>query len=209
MTQSSYWKTKRVLDIVVSCVALILLSPIMLAVSALVAFDLGRPVTFWQQRPGLGGRPFKLYKFRTMASAHDAQGRPVPETHRLSPLGAFLRRTRLDELPQLYNIFVGEMSFTGPRPLLPIDQPKSHHSRLLIRPGLTGWAQVNGDRDISMADKMALDLWYLQHASFWLDVKIMAKTFVVLLRGERQNNAAIRLATLELNAASLSRRALP
>jgi lipopolysaccharide/colanic/teichoic acid biosynthesis glycosyltransferase len=201
LTPSLYWKVKRALDVLAASVALILLMPIMLVVSALVALDVGRPLIFWQQRPGLGGRSFKLYKFRTMASAHDAQGRPVPEASRLSAIGRFLRRMRLDELPQLYNILVGEMSFTGPRPLLPVDQPDGAHSRLLVRPGLTGWAQVNGGRDISIPDKTALDAWYVRNASLWLDLQIMAKTLVMLMRGERRNDRAIRQASLELGDA--------
>jgi lipopolysaccharide/colanic/teichoic acid biosynthesis glycosyltransferase len=196
-----YWKVKRALDIVASSVALVLLMPLMLIVSALVALDVGRPLIFWQQRPGLGGHPFKLYKFRTMASAHDAQGWPVPEANRLSAIGGFLRRIRADELPQLYNILVGEMSFTGPRPLLPVDQPASDHPRLLVRPGLTGWAQVNGGRDISVADKAALDIWYVRNASLWLDLQIMAKTLLMLMRGERRNSGAIHRATLEVGGA--------
>jgi lipopolysaccharide/colanic/teichoic acid biosynthesis glycosyltransferase len=197
VTQSPYWKVKRALDLISSSATLIFLAPLMVIVSALVALDLGRPVIFWQQRPGLGGRPFKLYKFRTMAAAHDAEGRAVPEANRLSAIGGFLRRTRLDELPQLYNILVGEMSFTGPRPLLPVDQPDDDYSRLLVRPGLTGWAQVNGGRDISVADKTALDLWYVQNASLWLDLHILTKTFAMLLRGERRNVGAIGQTTLD------------
>jgi lipopolysaccharide/colanic/teichoic acid biosynthesis glycosyltransferase len=202
LTRSPYWTVKRALDIAASSVALILLMPIMLVVSALVALDVGRPVIFWQQRPGRGGRLFKLYKFRTMASAHNDEGWPVPEADRLSAIGRLLRRTRADELPQLYNILMGEMSFTGPRPLLPVDQPDCDRSRLLVRPGLTGWAQINGGRHISVADKTALDLWYVQNASLWLDLEIMTKTLAVLIRGERRNTGAIRRATLELARAS-------
>jgi lipopolysaccharide/colanic/teichoic acid biosynthesis glycosyltransferase len=200
LARSPYWKVKRALDVVASSAVLILLTPVMFFVSMLVALDLGRPIIFWQQRPGLGGKPFKLYKFRTMAPAHDAQGRPLSEANRISTIGRFLRRTRLDELPQLYNILVGEMSFTGPRPLLPIDQPDNNHSRLLVRPGLTGWAQVSGGREISVADKTALDIWYLRNASLQLDLQILVQTVIMLIGGERRNDAAIYQAILEFGA---------
>ena len=149
-------------------------------------------MTFWQQRPGKNSRPFKLYKFRTMADAHDRQGRRIPDEQRSSAIGNFLRQTRFDEFPQLYNILIGEMSFVGPRPLLPVDQPEGDKTRLLIRPGLTGWAQVNGGRTLSVNDKTALDIWYVKNASLWLDFKILMRTALFVLRGERTTAASTR-----------------
>jgi len=171
----------------------------------LVAIDVGLPVTFWQQRPGAGGHPFKVYKFRTMGAAHDRHGRRIPDEKRSSAIGGFLRRTRFDELPQLYNILVGEMSFIGPRPLLPVDQPDNDMTRLLVRPGLTGWAQVNGGRDLSIKDKMVLDLWYVKNASLWLDAKILLRTVIMVAMGERRDEGVIRLASFELGVAVSSR----
>jgi lipopolysaccharide/colanic/teichoic acid biosynthesis glycosyltransferase len=147
---------------------LIVLAPFMLFVAILAAIDVGLPVTFWEQRPSLNGRRFKLCKFYTMAATLDASGQRVPDDERTSGVGRFLRRTRLDELPQLFNILSGDMSFVGPRPLLPIDQPAAYAARLLVRPGLTGCAQVKGGREISAADKAALDVWYVRNASLAL-----------------------------------------
>ena len=185
---------KRACDIAAAILLLVSLAPLILLVGALVAIDVGVPVWFWQQRPGQGGRPFHLYKFRTMAAAHDEQGERLADAERVTAIGSFLRLTRLDELPQLFNILVGEMSFVGPRPLLPVDQPKGDDSRLLVRPGLTGWAQVHGGREISAADKAALDGWYIKHASFGLDVRILLQTAIMLVHGEVRNEGAIEQA---------------
>lgn len=193
-----YWRFKRLLDAGGALVLLVLFAPIMVLVAVLVAIDLGRPVVFWQQRPGLGGMAFRLYKFRSMAAAHDRRGRPVLPAARLTPLGRFLRRTRLDELPQLLNILRGDMSFIGPRPLLPIDQPDGTLARLVVRPGLTGWAQVQGGRAIGAADKAALDIWYVRNASLALDLRILRATATMVLFGERVNHAAIDRAWAEL-----------
>jgi lipopolysaccharide/colanic/teichoic acid biosynthesis glycosyltransferase len=163
-------------------------------VAALAAIDVGFPIVFWQKRPGRFGRPFKLFKFCTMRPAHDGRGNRLTDDMRSSVVGRFLRRSRLDEIPQLYNILAGEMSFVGPRPLLPSDQPTERSARQLVRPGLTGMAQVFGARDISPEDKNALDIWYVQHASLWLDIKILVRTPLVMLRGERVNERAVRAA---------------
>jgi lipopolysaccharide/colanic/teichoic acid biosynthesis glycosyltransferase len=192
------WRVKRALDVVFALALSVATAPLMLLVALMVVVDVGRPVTFWQQRPGASSRPFKLYKFRTMAAAHDWQGRRIPDENRSSAIGRFLRRTRFDELPQLYNILIGDMSFVGPRPLLPADQPHGDNRRLLVRPGLTGWAQVNGGRDLSVDDKNALDIWYVKNASLWLDAKILLQTASVVLRGERGKAAATRRAVREL-----------
>ena len=185
LARRPYWRVKRTFDIVGALGLSVATAPLMLLVALMVMLDAGRPVTFWQQRPGKGCRPFKLYKFRTMAAAHDRQGRRIADAKRSSAIGCFLRRTRLDELPQLYNILIGEMSFVGPRPLLPKDQPDGDQTRLLVRPGLTGWAQVNGGRNLSVNVKTALDIWYVRNASLWLDVKILLQTALFVLFGER------------------------
>jgi len=198
-----YWRAKRIVDVVAALLLLSICVPVMLLLAALVAFDLGRPVVFWQQRPGLGGQPFKLFKFRTMTDAHDAHGRLIEHAQRLTALGHFLRRSRLDELPQLLNVLLGEMSFVGPRPLLAVEQPAGIAARLLVRPGLTGWAQVEGGRSISAADKAALDIWYVHNASFALDFKILWRTLQMVLFGERVSTAAIQRAWQELGQAGI------
>ena len=203
LARRPYWRVKRALDMFGALVLLAGLSPVMLLATLLVAIDVGFPVRFWQLRPGLGGRPFKLCKLRTMSAAHDASGRKVPESERVSFIGRFLRRVRLDELPQLLNILSGEMSFIGPRPLLRADQSAAFAARLLVRPGLTGWAQVEGGRDISTANKAALDVWYVEHASLTLDWQIFLRTLRMVFRGERTNAASIRLAWRDLQRAGI------
>jgi lipopolysaccharide/colanic/teichoic acid biosynthesis glycosyltransferase len=180
-----YRRVKRAIDLAASAVLVIALAPFFLFVGLLVAADVGLPVVFWQQRPGLHGRPFKLYKFRTMGDAHGADGRRKSDEQRVSAFGNFLRRTRLDELPQLLNILKGDMSFVGPRPLLPVDQPTDCAARLIVRPGLTGWAQIKGGRQISPSDKAALDVWYVRNISLALDLEIVLGTVPMLIFGER------------------------
>jgi lipopolysaccharide/colanic/teichoic acid biosynthesis glycosyltransferase len=189
LARRPYWRVKRAFDIVGALGLGIAMAPLMVLVSLMVMVDAGPPLIFWQQRPGKGSRPFKLYKFRTMAAAHDRLGFRIPDEERSSAIGNILRRTRFDELPQLYNILVGEMSFVGPRPLLPVDQPDGDKTRLLVSPGLTGWAQINGGRDLSVSDKSALDAWYVSNASLWLDVKILLQTALFVIRGERVDEA--------------------
>jgi lipopolysaccharide/colanic/teichoic acid biosynthesis glycosyltransferase len=189
---------KRAIDLFTAIGLAVALWPILTLISLIVAIDVGLPTVFWQQRPGRYGRPFKLYKFRTMHSAHDAHGNRIPEELRSSRLGSFLRRSRLDELPQLYNIIVGEMSFVGPRPLLAIDQPRGHVLRLMARPGLTGWAQINGGREISNEDKAALDIWYIMNLSLWLDIKILLRTIAFIIFGDRVNGMAVKAAHARL-----------
>jgi lipopolysaccharide/colanic/teichoic acid biosynthesis glycosyltransferase len=180
-----YGYVKRAADIILATVLVIALAPLIGFVALFVAADVGLPIVFWQKRPGRFGCPFKLYKFRTMRAPHDREGTRITDEDRSSWIGRVLRRTRLDELPQLYNILVGEMSFVGPRPLLPWDQPGNVVSRLSVRPGLTGLAQVHGARDMPPNDKNALDIWYIENASPWLDLKIVVRTGLVLARGER------------------------
>ena len=199
LAQRRYWKFKRVIDAAAAFVLLVICSPIILFTAALVAASLGFPVVFWQQRPGLGGRPFRLHKLRTMNSAHTRDGSRRSDRERTTLIGSVLRRVRADELPQLFNILRGDMSFVGPRPLLPRDQSAAYRARLLVRPGLTGWAQVVGGRDISAEDKAALDVWYVRNASLALDIEIALRTVPVVLFGERISASLIERAWRDLS----------
>ncbi|ALV74319.1 sugar transferase [Acinetobacter johnsonii] len=170
---------KRLLDIVIASSALVLLSPVYAFVAYKVRKNLGSPVLFRQVRPGLKGKPFEMIKFRSMKDAVDAQGNPLPDSERLTPFGQMLRSSSLDEMPELWNVIKGEMSLVGPRPLLmeylPLyneQQAKRHN----VRPGITGYAQVNGRNAISWEKKFELDTWYVENRSLWLDFKIMLKT---------------------------------
>ena len=170
---------KRLLDIIIASIALILLSPLYAFVAYKVKKNLGSPVLFRQVRPGLHGKPFEMIKFRTMKDAVDAQGKPLPDSERLTPFGKMLRSTSLDEMPELWNVIKGDMSVVGPRPLLteylPLysaEQAKRHH----VRPGMTGHAQVNGRNAIGWEEKFKLDTWYVENQSTRLDFKIMFKT---------------------------------
>lgn len=196
-----YWRAKRLLDVVGSAALILLTLPLQAVLALLVAASIGFPFLFWQQRPGRGGRPFRLYKFRTMGASHDASGRRRSDAERMTVIGRALRRSRLDELPQLYNILIGDMSFVGPRPLLPIDQPIGFSARQLVRPGLTGWAQIMGGRHVGAEDKVALDLWYVRNASLALDLRILLNTAPMLVAGEQINTASIDAAWGELEAA--------
>jgi lipopolysaccharide/colanic/teichoic acid biosynthesis glycosyltransferase len=194
-----YWAVKRLIDFSGAMVLTILLFPLMLLTALLVAASLGVPVMFWQERPGLGGRTIRLHKFRTMRAGCGDGGRRLSDGERTSWVGNLLRRLRLDELPQLFNILRGDMSFIGPRPLLDHEQSKACSSRLLVRPGLTGWAQVVGGRDIAPLDKAALDVWYVCNANLALDTKIALKTIPFVLFGERVNAQPIDQAWRELD----------
>jgi lipopolysaccharide/colanic/teichoic acid biosynthesis glycosyltransferase len=203
--QRPYWRMKRALDLVAALCAIVLLSPLLLLIAAVVVAEIGAPAIFWQQRPGLAGRPFRLYKFRTMARPYDADGRRIPDMDRLSVCGRFLRRSRMDELPQLFNILIGEMSFIGPRPLLAVDHYPGLNARLTVRPGLSGWAQIKGGRQLSASDKAALDVWYIRNACLRIDLKILLGTLRVILLGERTaNEAAIRKAWRDLRSESVN-----
>jgi lipopolysaccharide/colanic/teichoic acid biosynthesis glycosyltransferase len=191
------WKCKRAVDALLALTALIAASPVAIAVAMLVLIDVGYPVVFWQQRLGRFRRPLRIYKFRTMRAQFDKAGRPVPERERLSPIGRFLRATRLDEIPQLWNILTGEMSVVGPRPLLPVDQPKNFSIRLQVRPGLTGLAQISGGKLISVDEKDALDEYYVRHYSTFTDLGILARTVWVVLRGDKRNETVIAAALAE------------
>ena len=167
---------KRLFDIVVSACALLVLALPLLVVIWMVRRKLGSPVFFTQVRPGMHGKPFKMVKFRSMTSERGTDGELLPDTERLTPFGRFLRSTSLDELPELWNVLKGDMSLVGPRPLLmeylPLYSPEQAR-RHEVRPGITGWAQVNGRNAISWEDKFKLDVWYVDHCSLWLDIKIL------------------------------------
>jgi lipopolysaccharide/colanic/teichoic acid biosynthesis glycosyltransferase len=170
---------KRIFDLFASSIGLIVLALPLLVLAWQLRRKLGSPVLFSQVRPGLHGRPFRMVKFRTMTDARDASGALLPDAQRLTPFGRYLRASSLDELPELWNVLRGEMSLVGPRPLLmaylPLYSPEQAR-RHEVRPGITGWAQVNGRNAISWADKFALDVWYVDHCSMWLDVQILWRT---------------------------------
>lgn len=170
---------KRLVDILVSFFGIILLTPIFLLVAFLIRKNLGSPVIFSQIRPGIDGKPFKMYKFRSMKNAIDTSGNPLPDAERLTPFGQKLRSTSLDELPELWNVLKGDMSLVGPRPLLMEYLPlynKEQYRRHEMRPGITGWAQINGRNAISWEDKFKLDVWYVDNQSLKLDLKILLLT---------------------------------
>lgn len=175
---------KRCLDIIVSLAGLCLLSPVILVLAILVRWRLGRPVFFRQSRAGLNGRPFRVLKFRSMSDRRDGKGDLLPDSGRLTPMGRFLRSTSLDEIPELVNVLKGEMSLVGPRPLLveylglyTPEQARRH----LVKPGLTGWAQVRGRNALSWEERFRLDAWYVDHRSLWLDIRILLLTAVQVL----------------------------
>ena len=197
---SVYWKVKRLLDITISLGVMITIAPLAMLVAAFVFMDVGYPIVFWQQRVGRFGRPLYVYKFRTMRNSFNRNGQSIPESERLSLLGRLLRRNRLDEIPQLFNILTGGMSLIGPRPLLPVDQPKNIRLRLQVRPGLTGLAQINGGKLLTPDEKDALDEWYIKHAALLLDIKIIIATIWMIVRGERRNESTISMALADKNA---------
>ena len=176
---------KRLIDIIVAAAALLLLSPVLLVLAVLIRLRLGSPVLFRQQRPGRHGRPFMMLKFRSMTDERDSTGELRPDAERLTPFGRWLRATSLDELPELINVLRGDMSLVGPRPLLmeylPLynDRQRRRHE---VRPGVTGWAQVNGRNAISWPEKFELDVWYVEHRSLWLDIRILWLTVMAVLR---------------------------
>ena len=170
---------KRSFDFIAASILLVLLAPLLAMIAVAVRFALGSPVLFRQTRPGLGGRPFVLVKFRTMRDALDANGLPLEDAQRLTPFGQFLRASSVDELPELWNVVCGHMSLVGPRPLLMEYLPRytpTEHRRHEVRPGITGWAQVNGRNAMSWNERFAQDVWYVDHQSFTLDLRILART---------------------------------
>jgi lipopolysaccharide/colanic/teichoic acid biosynthesis glycosyltransferase len=183
VSNRGYLIAKRAADIAISGAVLLAAMPLIAIVSIAVLIDIGAPVLFWQRRLGAKSGSFMIYKFRTLRAPFDSEGNPVPSEQRLSRVGRFLRTTHLDELPQLLNVAVGDMSLIGPRPLLPVDQPENPTIRLAVRPGITGWAQIHGGKNISIVDKNALDEWYVRNLSFRTDLKILVATALILFRG--------------------------
>lgn len=176
---------KRIIDVIGASLGLVFLSPVILILAQRIKRDLGTPVLFRQTRPGKGGIPFEMIKFRSMKDALNSDGTPLPDAERLTPFGAKLRSTSLDELPELINVLKGEMSLVGPRPLLMEYMPlySNHQARRHeVSPGITGWAQINGRNAISWPDKFKLDVWYVDNHSVWLDLKIIAMTVKKVLK---------------------------
>ena len=194
---------KRLLDIVVSAFALLLLAPVFVFVALLILMKLGGPVIFAQVRPGLGGQPFRMFKFRTMTDTRNAEGVLLPDTDRLPDFGIWLRATSMDELPELWNVLKGDMSLVGPRPLLmeylPLysaEQARRHE----VRPGITGWAQVNGRNALSWDEKFALDVWYVDNRSFMLDSYVLWMTLITVFKREGiSSNGEATMARFEGN----------
>ncbi len=181
---------KRIFDIVVSSMSLVFLSPLLFIIASLIRKRMGEPVLFRQQRPGLHGRPFWLLKFRTMTDVRDNTGILLPDVDRLTKFGRFLRATSLDELPEFFNVLKGDMSLVGPRPLLmqyldryTPEQARRHE----VKPGITGWAQIHGRNALTWEEKFKLDVWYVDHWSLWLDIKILIVTVWKILRREGIN----------------------
>jgi sugar transferase EpsL len=181
---------KRLFDFTCALIGLLLLSPLFAITALLVRLKLGSPVIFKQKRPGLYGKPFYIYKFRTMTVLRDSNGELLPDHMRMTPFGQLLRKLSLDEIPQLFNVLIGDLSLVGPRPLLmeyldlyTTEQARRHE----VRPGITGWAQVNGRNAISWEDKFKLDVWYVDHYSFWLDLKILFMTIVMVVKTDGVN----------------------
>ncbi|HJF83190.1 undecaprenyl phosphate N,N'-diacetylbacillosamine 1-phosphate transferase [Helicobacter pullorum] len=188
---------KPILDFILAFLLIIIFSPIILIVALLIKLKLGSPILFTQERPGLNGKIFRIYKFRTMSDERDSKGDLLSDELRLKGFGKFIRKSSLDELPQLFNVLKGEMSFVGPRPLLVEylklynqEQAKRHN----VKPGITGWAQVNGRNAISWEEKFKLDVYYVEHISFMLDCKILYMTFFkVLKRKDISSNTNITM----------------
>jgi len=178
---------KRVFDLLMATAGILFLSPVLILLAVLIRINLGAPVLFHQTRPGLNGRPFNLYKFRTMTDERDSSGNLLPDGQRLTQLGRFLRSTSLDELPQLFNVLKGEMSIVGPRPLYMkyLSYYTEHEQkRHTVRPGITGWAQIHGRNHLPWDERLALDAWYAENQTLRLDLEILAKTFWQVLRKE-------------------------
>ncbi len=181
---------KRCLDLFFSVILTVMFLPLIGCISIIIIVTMGRPVIFSQLRPGLHGKPFKIYKFRTMKDTRDSAGTLLSDEGRLTGIGKFLRRFSFDELPQLFNVIRGSLSFVGPRPLLMEYLPRytpEQARRHEVKPGITGWAQVNGRNAISWEEKFKLDVWYVDHQSFFLDMKILGLTFIEVLKREGIN----------------------
>ncbi len=186
---------KRLFDILFSLGWLIAFSPLLLGVALLVRLKLGSPIFFTQVRPGKDGRPFRMVKFRSMTDERDAAGNLLPDNVRLTRFGKFLRSSSLDEFPEMWNVLVGDMSVVGPRPLLMEYVPlydATQRRRLDVKPGVTGWAQINGRNALSWPEKFALDVWYVENRTFWLDLRIVFRTFFKVFARSGINHSAER-----------------
>lgn len=184
---------KRIFDIFFSLGWLIVFSPLLVVVAILVRMKLGSPVLFLHERPGKDGKPFRIVKFRSMTDARDAEGKLLPDNERLTAFGKFLRASTLDEFPEMWNVLIGEMSVVGPRPLMMSYLPRynaTQRRRMEVRPGVTGWAQINGRNAISWEQKFALDVWYVDNQSLWLDLKIIYRTFFKVFARSGINHSA-------------------
>ncbi|OGT73679.1 MAG: hypothetical protein A2W76_03350 [Gammaproteobacteria bacterium RIFCSPLOWO2_12_47_11] len=196
---------KRAFGLIVAVILIIVIAPLLLLIALIVGLTLGPPVLFRQQRPGLNGEPFEIYKFRTMTNVNAEKGELLPDVERLTSFGKILRRFSLDELPQLFNVLKGDLSMVGPRPLLmeylslyTPEQARRHE----VRPGITGWAQVNGRNALSWEERFKLDVWYVDHQTIWLDLKILWLTLLRVLHGEGINQEG--QATMEKFRGSIS-----
>jgi lipopolysaccharide/colanic/teichoic acid biosynthesis glycosyltransferase len=184
---------KRIFDIFFSLGWLIVFSPLLVVVAILVRMKLGSPVLFLHERPGKDGKPFRIVKFRSMTDARDAEGKLLSDNERLTAFGKFLRASTLDEFPEMWNVLIGEMSVVGPRPLMMSYLPRynaTQRRRMEVRPGVTGWAQINGRNAISWEQKFALDVWYVDNQSLWLDLKIIYRTFFKVFARSGINHSA-------------------
>jgi len=192
---------KRLFDIILAAMLIILFLPIYIIVSFLILLKMGSPILFRQKRPGLHEKIFSIYKFRTMTNEKDENGNLLPDAQRLVGVGKFIRSTSLDELPQIFNVLKGDMSFVGPRPLLIEYLPRYNNQqkkRHDVKPGITGWAQVNGRNAISWEQKFEYDVWYVEHQSFWLDMKILWMTFLkVVKRSDISSDTAVTMEKFE------------
>jgi len=192
---------KQLFDIVLASILILLFLPVYIIVSLLILLKMGRPILFRQKRPGLHAKIFGIYKFRTMTNKKDDHGELLPDEQRLIGIGKFIRSTSLDELPQLFNVIKGDMSFVGPRPLLIEYLPRyngKQKKRHTVKPGITGWAQVNGRNAISWEQKFEYDVWYVEHQSFWLDMKILWMTFLkVIKRSDISSDTAVTMEKFE------------
>lgn len=176
---------KRIVDLLGALIGLMVFSPILLVVSVFIEWTIGSPILFRQQRPGLQGKPFTLIKFRTMTNATDSDGNLLPNSERMTRLGRFLRRTSLDELPELLNVLKGDMSLVGPRPLLMRYLPfytERERLRFSVKPGITGWAQIHGRNLVAWDERLALDVWYVEHCALLLDIRILFSTVGVVMK---------------------------
>lgn len=187
LPRAGYLRIRRIFELMIATLSVLVFLPVLTLTGLLVFTSVGSPVIFWQRRVGRNARTIFVYKFKTMRNAVDSKGRVLSANERSTRIGEILRATRIDEIPQLFNVIKGDMAIIGPRPLMPVDQPVDPTLRLAVAPGLTGWAQINGGKLVSAEEKNSLDEWYVQNASLRLDAEIVWRTFLTVLRGDRRN----------------------